>query len=67
MGQLQFYGWHDARRGYLVSREPPDSTVRPALSFDSADEAAATIKRKRGVILWWPALPKGTLSNAGQS
>jgi hypothetical protein len=63
---LQFYGWLDPRRGYLVSREPPDNPVRPALAFESADEAVATIKRKRGVILWSPALPKGLL-NAGQS
>lgn len=76
---VQFYGWFDPRRvgidpgtglpagGYLVSREPPDATIRPALAFDSADEAVATIKRKRGVIMWWPALPKGLLQNAGQS
>lgn len=66
--QRQFYGWHDPRRGYLVSREPPDSPVRPALEFETADEAIATIKKRhRGEVLWIPALPKESPRHARQS
>jgi len=64
----QVYGWHDPRRGFLVSREPPDSPVRPAIAFESAEEAIASIKRsRRAEILWIPPLPKEALRHAGQS
>lgn len=58
----QFYGWHDPRKGYLVSRQPPDAPVRPSTAFDTASEVMAMIERKRGKIMWWPPLPDGTLS-----
>lgn len=69
MIQRIFYGWLDARRGFLVSRYPPDSPVRPALSFESADEATATMKKRhRGKIMWLPPLSKDDLSrHADQS
>jgi hypothetical protein len=62
-----FYGWHDVRRGYLVSRYPPDAPVRPALAFDSAEDAISTIrKQRRGEIIWIPALSKRS-AHADQS
>lgn len=66
--QRQFYGWFDPARGdwsdskpgrYCVSREPPDSPVRPSIEFESAEEAIETIKKtRRAEILWFPPLPK---------
>jgi hypothetical protein len=65
--QRQFYGWFDPNRGdwkdtvrgrYCVSREPPDSPVRPSIEFESAEEAIATIKKQRRCeIIWFPPLP----------
>ena len=65
----QFYGWHDPRRGFMVSRYPPDSPVRPSVAYESAEEALASVKRARrkAEILWIPALPKGLGRNADQS
>lgn len=63
-----FYGWHDPRRGFLISRYPPDAPVRPAVAYDSAEEAVAAVKRSRRLakVLWIPALPKGLVSHADQ-
>lgn len=73
--QRQFYGWYDPSRGnwqnpeagrYLVSREPPDSPVRPAVAFDSAEEAIEAIKkRRRAEIVWFPPLTKAKVRRAG--
>lgn len=67
--QHQFYGWHDPRRGYLVSREPPDAPVRPAVAFETPAQALASVKRSRRLaeILWIPPLPKGLMRDADQS
>ncbi len=52
-----YYGWYDQnRQEYLVSRHPPDSPVRPALSFETAAEATSMAQRKRLEIIWWPPL-----------
>lgn len=65
----QFYGWHDPRRGFLVSRYPPDSPIRPAIAFDNPEEALASVRRARrkAEILWFPPLPKGSIRDADQS
>lgn len=65
--QRIFYGWFDARRGFLVSRYPPDSPVRPAIEFETAEEAQATMKKRhRGEVMWLPALSKEALTHADQ-
>jgi hypothetical protein len=65
--QRQFFGWHDPKRGFVVSRYPPDAPVRPSSSFETADEAITAVKRSyRAVILWIPPLPKGLLNHADQ-
>lgn len=67
--QHQFYGWHDPRRGFLVSREPPDAPVRPSVAFETPAEAVAAVKRSRRLaeILWIPTLPKGPVRDGDQS
>lgn len=62
MPRPQLYGWHDPRKGYLVSRYPPDAPVRPALAFATPSEVIAMVERKRATLLWWPPLPEGALS-----
>lgn len=57
MPRRLLYGWHD-ERGYLVSREPPDSPVRPAICLESLDEVNIMIKRQRADIMWIPPLKK---------
>lgn len=66
--QRQFYGWYDPRRGFLISRYPPDAPVRPAVAYDTPDEAVAAVKRSRRLaeVLWIPALPKGMQGHADQ-
>lgn len=49
------YGWQD-HRGYLVSRYPPDSPVRPAVCLETLEEVSEMIKRQRADIMWLPAL-----------
>lgn len=63
-----FYGWHDPRRGFLVSRYPPDAPVRPALEFETAQEAINSVKRsRRAEIMWLPPLSKELLGRGDQS
>lgn len=57
MIRQQFYGWHDPKRGYLVSRYPPDAPVRPAAIYQTVSDAMTMVERKRAKILWWPPLP----------
>lgn len=57
MARRLLYGWFD-RRGYLVSRYPPDSPVRPAACLETLDEVKDMLKRQRADIMWIPPLPK---------
>ena len=55
MRQRLLYGWHD-ERGYLISRYPPDSPVRPAVCLETLADANEMAKRQRSEILWYPPL-----------
>ena len=53
----RFYGWHDPDRNeYRLSDWPPDAPVRPSSGFDTEEELAAYLKRRRGVVDWFPPL-----------
>ena len=67
--ERHFYGWHDPRRGFLISRYPPDAPVRPAVAYETPEEAVAAVKRARRLaeVLWIPPLPKGLVNHADQS
>lgn len=53
----RFYGWHDpARNEYRLSDWPPDAPVRPSSGFETEEELAAYLKRRRGRVEWYPEL-----------
>jgi len=57
MARRLLYGWHN-HRGYLVSRYPPDSPIRPAVCLETMAEVHDMLKRQRADIMWIPKLTK---------
>lgn len=52
-----YYGWFSQKDlMFRVSRMPPDSPVRPSVSFQSRVDALEMAQKQRAEIMWLPPL-----------